>query len=133
MQVVIKDLKVTKNVLDKLNISLDTPIRIEDRSGRYTLSEGAILYMVTSVINDNFWAYNQKSLDKYGNPEIRGLIKYQAKRLESYVISKESIPKMVLILKTDSQGRLKAFSEDGKLVTPSLISKGIPIEVSYIA
>jgi len=54
MQVVIKDLKVTKNVLDKLNISLDTPIRIEDRSGRYTLSEGAILYMVTSVINDNF-------------------------------------------------------------------------------
>ena len=132
MEKVNLDFRVTDTALSKLAPSLDNPIRIECFDGRYSLGDGGFLYMVSNVnLDGTFWAFDSKHFAS-DSVELKGLRSYQSRRLKSYNFSKDCLPKRVVVIRFDNQGRVIVVGSDGKPITSDLFPNGISMEVPFL-
>ena len=126
------DFRVTDAAISKINPSLDNPIRIECFDGRYSLGDGGFLYMVSNVNRDGrFWAFDSKHFAN-DSVELKGLRSYQSRRLKSYKFSEESLPRRVVEIRFDNQGRVIVVGSDGRPITSDIFPNGFFINVPYL-
>jgi hypothetical protein len=79
---------VTSSSLNILKPSPNNPIRVECFNRNYSLGDGAILWITSTVSENKFWAYDSCSISN-GNNILRECIlkEYPANRLDSYRFS----------------------------------------------
>ena len=94
--------------------------------------DGSILNIVSPIDNGKFLAFLH-STKKDGFVFYHGLREWSEDRLKSYHFCQEGLPKILITIKPDSQGRLVAHGADGSPLTSSILTDGITIEIPSLS
>ena len=126
-------LAVTKDAIRKFSPSFSRPARIKSHDPDIsTTMDGKILFIVSGIENGKFLAFLHTTR-KDNFAFYHGLREWDAEILSSYHFCQDDLPKIILNIKPDSQGRLIAFGEDGLPITSSILSDGITIEIPSLS
>ena len=125
------DFLVTKEALDTLQPSLLRSFPISCFDSKFSLGDGSHLNIVSSVVNNEFLAFDRRINLDDGGIEYLHLRSYPASRLRSYKFDPKFLPVKTVLLKTNANGVLTAVDENGKVLTGEALS-GLRFEIPYL-